>query len=76
MDVVGGPLDLFCTVPPYNMRSIQNRSNSDYDVLSSTNMEKIVHLMWEVLKKAGHRHMFCTELQFSSWHKQFLKVKK
>lgn len=45
-DVTGGSLQgqvhLLYSDPPYNVRSIQNRSSSDYDVWSNTDMDNMV----------------------------------
>lgn len=51
---------MFCTDPPYNGRCIENRSNSEYDVLSCTDMEDTAQWMWDVLKKGGLGHILCS----------------
>lgn len=66
-----GLLDPFCTDPPYNVRSIHNKSNSNYDVFSNTDMEDMVQVVWDVLKKGGYGTIFCSEPQFGIWYKQF-----
>lgn len=65
---------LFCTNLPYNVGSIRNGSNSDYDVFSNPDKENMVHLIWDVLGKGGHRQIFSSELQFRFWYQKFRKV--
>lgn len=44
-------------------------SHLDYDVFSNNDMVYIVQFMWDVLRKGGHKHIFCSELQFGMWYK-------
>lgn len=69
-----GRVEFFCTYPHYNVRSIQNRFDSDYDVFCNTAMQDMDQLMWDVLMKGGQGHIFCSELQFGILYKKFRKV--
>lgn len=66
-------LDLFCTDPPYNDSSVQNRSNSNNDFFTKTYMD-MFHLVCEVMKRGVHYHVFCSKLQFDSWYSQLRKL--
>lgn len=59
-----GKVDLFCTYRPCKVRSCQNMSKSEYDAFRNTDMEDMVDLIQEVMKKGSLGHVFCSELQF------------
>ena len=62
-------VDLIITDPPYNVRRLAGRRNSDYDVLTMEEMEECVEVISTILKPGGHGVLFCSDLQFSSWYK-------
>lgn len=52
-------LDLFFTDLPNNVRADQSRSNSDNEVLQKADMDVMLLLMGDVLRKGGHGHVLC-----------------
>lgn len=52
----------------------QNKSNDEYEMFTNTYMEHMVQLTWEVQQKGCHGYIFCSELKFGLWYKQFRQV--
>lgn len=59
---------------PSNVRSIQNRKISNFDLFYNTGMEDILQVMWDVLEKWSHGHIFCLQLQLVLCYKGVQKV--
>lgn len=53
-------VDLELCDPTCNVRRVQNDEHSPYDRLSTVCIEDVAQLFGSVMKRGGHRHMFCT----------------
>ncbi len=66
-----GSVQFILTDPPYNVRRERGRFNADHDQLSKKDCKEFAHLVYRLLKPGGHMVLFCSALQFSTWHKIF-----
>lgn len=60
----------------YNVRHVWNNKDAAYDILNKSDMGGAVKGGKSVIvvKKGGHRKIFCYALQFEQWFKLLAKV--
>lgn len=49
---------------PYNIRRARNDENAVYERLGTSDMGDVVEVCKSMRKRVGHRHIFCSVLQF------------
>ena len=62
-----GSVQLIITDPPQSLRKNRNKKRIA-DVLTKEDMEECVDMFADILKPGGHGIVFCSALQFRTWH--------